>query len=392
MILDALVAELQIMVYANVSDISIFSSVSSNLSFIMRHVIGNRVQMKLKWICQLLALFCLHCGESICSQVLTTILRKCSELKILTSILRYVEQSFPNILASSAVQAITNVNQEDLLQLFTNLVAVIGFGRQDQQITRALLLKLNRVLDQLNNEDGAIAASALRLVTLVPLTDKPDTTIMTNLTYEVVSLIFGKLCTEDGDKTETEYILQNCRKLLSDLSSSSSMLFLVLRMLVQGSFSANVSRWFGSKSRKIVTKDRKPFSLIDENRKHSRSLPLPQSHSTVLYTGVIGNGIRIAEKRAPIPDLVIVENKHYLLQIIRECCISSSDAADNKPNIESMSKLSLLMVELVSPDVMFNGLPWPDEDFLKVSLKFHFFFGFYVFPWTSTTNNRQIHI
>lgn len=28
--------------------------------------------------------------------------------------------------------------------------------------------------------------------------------------------------------------------------------------------------------------------------------------------------------------------------------------------------VSLLLVELVSPDVMYNGLPWPDEEFTKV--------------------------
>lgn len=28
--------------------------------------------------------------------------------------------------------------------------------------------------------------------------------------------------------------------------------------------------------------------------------------------------------------------------------------------------VSLLLVELISPDVMYNGLPWPDEEFAKV--------------------------
>lgn len=34
--------------------------------------------------------------------------------------------------------------------------------------------------------------------------------------------------------------------------------------------------------------------------------------------------------------------------------------------VEGATSLSLLLVELVSPDVMYNGLPWPDEDFTKV--------------------------
>ena len=34
-----------------------------------------------------------------------------------------------------------------------------------------------------------------------------------------------------------------------------------------------------------------------------------------------------------------------------------------------MTMVSLLLVELVSPDVMYNGLPWPDEEFTKVTVE-----------------------
>ena len=31
--------------------------------------------------------------------------------------------------------------------------------------------------------------------------------------------------------------------------------------------------------------------------------------------------------------------------------------------------LALLMIELVSPDVMYNGIPWPEEEFMKVTIE-----------------------
>ncbi|XP_026325739.1 uncharacterized protein LOC113234601, partial [Hyposmocoma kahamanoa] len=37
----------------------------------------------------------------------------------------------------------------------------------------------------------------------------------------------------------------------------------------------------------------------------------------------------------------------------------------NSGVVEGATSVSLLLVELVSPDVMYNGLPWPDEDFTK---------------------------
>ncbi len=36
---------------------------------------------------------------------------------------------------------------------------------------------------------------------------------------------------------------------------------------------------------------------------------------------------------------------------------------------EACKQLALLLVEVVSPDVMYNGLPWPDEDFIKVTIE-----------------------
>lgn len=34
--------------------------------------------------------------------------------------------------------------------------------------------------------------------------------------------------------------------------------------------------------------------------------------------------------------------------------------------VEANKSMALLLVEVVSPDVMYNGWPWPDEDFTKV--------------------------
>lgn len=46
------------------------------------------------------------------------------------------------------------------------------------------------------------------------------------------------------------------------------------------------------------------------------------------------------------------------------------DQDGNSGVVEGATSVSLLLVELVSPDVMYNGLPWPDEDFTKVLFLF----------------------
>ena len=30
---------------------------------------------------------------------------------------------------------------------------------------------------------------------------------------------------------------------------------------------------------------------------------------------------------------------------------------------------SLILLELVMPDIMYNGMPWPEEDFMKVTME-----------------------
>jgi hypothetical protein len=33
---------------------------------------------------------------------------------------------------------------------------------------------------------------------------------------------------------------------------------------------------------------------------------------------------------------------------------------------EGCKQLALLLVEVISPDIMYNGLPWPEDEFMKV--------------------------
>ena len=36
---------------------------------------------------------------------------------------------------------------------------------------------------------------------------------------------------------------------------------------------------------------------------------------------------------------------------------------------EGAKKLALILVELISPDIMYNGIPWPEDEFIKVNRK-----------------------
>lgn len=58
-------------------------------------------------------------------------------------------------------------------------------------------------------------------------------------------------------------------------------------------------------------------------------------------------------------------NEQRLVSFLRSC-YSSDECYSFEPTLDTVVSLALLVVQFVSPDVMYNGLPWPDEDFTKV--------------------------
>lgn len=87
-----------------------------------------------------------------------------------------------------------------------------------------------------------------------------------------------------------------------------------------------------------------------------------QSAMSVFHTGIIGNGLRETFIRIKISDERIKLNTQHLMNAIYSCCLQSS----NVVLLDAVINIALLLVQLISPDVMFNGLPWPEEEFCKV--------------------------
>uniref|UniRef100_A0A1A9Z490 Integrator complex subunit 5 C-terminal domain-containing protein n=1 Tax=Glossina pallidipes TaxID=7398 RepID=A0A1A9Z490_GLOPL len=83
----------------------------------------------------------------------------------------------------------------------------------------------------------------------------------------------------------------------------------------------------------------------------------PNANRTVLHAGVIGRGLR--PENMCTGETCPSEMQNLFIK-----------ALDERPLvIEAYSTISLLLVELVSTDVMYNGLPFPDEDFTKVTME-----------------------
>lgn len=89
----------------------------------------------------------------------------------------------------------------------------------------------------------------------------------------------------------------------------------------------------------------------------------PNAIRSILHAGIIGHGLKEPTKQASKPD---PELQNMFLSAMAACC-KSDDMANT---IDGFSTVSLLLVEMVSTDVMYNGLPWPDEElFTKVTME-----------------------
>lgn len=100
--------------------------------------------------------------------------------------------------------------------------------------------------------------------------------------------------------------------------------------------------------------------LIHLNQKHGPITQLTQSHTSVFHAGIIGKGVRkkSSHDENSLPP-ILTTNNELLMGALMACMDGNSGV------VEGATSVALLLVELVSPDVMYNGLPWPDEDFTK---------------------------
>lgn len=100
--------------------------------------------------------------------------------------------------------------------------------------------------------------------------------------------------------------------------------------------------------------------LIKLNQK--QGIAMNASRATVLHAGIIGLGPKQPARIAEGPEQ---EMQNRLISAIVACCQDT----EQQNTIDGFSYVSLLLVELVSPDVMYNGLPWPEEEFTKVTME-----------------------
>ncbi len=194
---------------------------------------------------------------------------------------------------------------------------------------------------------------------------------------------------EDDDPTDAgpedgHLLVAGCVRALQETADlyPSAGLPMVLRFLLEGALESKFARLFGGKFVSPQEKQEeggarsKNFphftSLLEENMNFGSTPTHPLGTATVFHAGTIGRGRREgnnSDRRPPLKRAQVEYNQFAFLCAVFKICHGQSGANAVDRSRDACRHLALLLVDMVSPDVMYNGLPWPDEDFARVTIE-----------------------
>ncbi|XP_032683314.1 integrator complex subunit 5 isoform X1 [Odontomachus brunneus] len=268
------------------------------------------------------------------------------------------------------------VEKEELRRLFQNLTILLKWEKsnkaailQSKMITRAIRSNLHQISCLLSKtDDFDLATDIVILLDLLSTPEKDQmlyVELMLRLTRAFIHYFF--LCIVQTDINMKQRGVKMVCHLLRDLTCYSPCArVLALREILGNSINNEQAKSFGAKEK--FEPRFEEMLLLHQNHKQVTSTMLAQRHSSVFHAGVIGHGPRRPPPENSVDKEIIAVNKILLIDVIKACC-SNQDSDRYPVNLDALMMVSLLLVELVSPDVMYNGLPWPDEEFTKVTIE-----------------------
>ncbi|ENN75427.1 hypothetical protein YQE_07978, partial [Dendroctonus ponderosae] len=279
---------------------------------------------------------------------------------------------------SRNIQKYTQSNEEtlDLSQMWTNLLTLLEWEKSDKIsllncrfVSRALEENFINLTSVFSSEVHHVHIIADILdktgIPMVSSSYSPPIRVILNLTQSAVNYFFA-CCRAEGTSTK----LRGCQRAGSILKRlciySKVAKVLALRELLEKALFCSEKVLFGAKNSTVHDSSEK--MLLKQNKNISKTIPLTK-HSTVFNGGIIGLGKRKAFVADVIPTDVIAANIAELICVLKSCCTLMEEEKYSEMSLDSMTLLSLLLVQFVSPDVMYNGLPWPEEEFSKVTIE-----------------------
>jgi len=199
-----------------------------------------------------------------------------------------------------------------------------------------------------------VGDSVIKLLCKINLKHPLSLAHTSNLSHAVVCRFMTAL--EMANPSEKKSVAGECMRLLTQLSTSGCGQGLVTRLLVEAVFRSEWAHIFGASVVESVDKkiaQSEPKQLLKANYQFDSWVKMPLSHTTVFHAGTINNNKKRITKPAQ-PEGQVITNTQLLLNTL--------SAVSTYHEQHAPLTIAFLLVELISPDIMYNGFPWPDEN------------------------------
>ncbi|XP_045582336.1 integrator complex subunit 5 [Procambarus clarkii] len=273
--------------------------------------------------------------------------------------LNQVVQHAPNSPLSTALAGALQPQTESstILTSLNCLETLLCRGRKEKlhihpTLTEAILINIPLLAELINNP--ALGTAAVQVLCQLPLKKPIPVGHILSLSHATIFYFFSSL--HESSVTKKVCNIGRCQRVLSQLAHSSLALNHIIRLLVEGVFRPECAHLFGAqKEAHLDFKNIPGEMLIQANRQFNSWVKVPQSHTSIFHMGIIGNGRPVQHHQyTTLPPDIVRLHTQLLLNTLSICCSSQG-------NGEGASTVALLLVELISPDIMFNGFPWPEE-------------------------------
>ncbi|KAL9989570.1 hypothetical protein ACROYT_G004133 [Oculina patagonica] len=369
------------------------ASHSKDLCKLLLTSCGNKVAN----IFQMLVIIAIHSGRTSASGILNLVLINCRSahsLQLFVQLHCELELYYTQLLDDVVKTCLSTVkypgaasSSNQLLRLLGNFHQLISTENGSQPLSRsklcASLQRHHSVLANLlihPNLEVSLKSLALLLSLDKTLPDKVSN--MMKICSNCVGLFYKllhKLDKQDGKITETVKSIKLCRKMFLLLSKDDRCRLYLLRLLVEGTLQKEHVSLFGgilpaepTDSEKNLTKIK--VSLLERNRNPHISSHLPLTPSSVFFSGIVGdiekNGrTKTANKAEPQSWQQTSQVLVDVVFILCTCDQEDADSGNLTLHHKYVDSLSLLLMELVCPDVVPITFDWPDDESLKFTIE-----------------------
>jgi len=369
-VLNSLLADIFTQVHSmsrhRLEEVAIFSGLTTHLpTFQQLLLVEDSVQLSAT--IQLLSLFCLHKGRSVSAQLLKFLLGSCAkeqQLVVVTQLVNQLEQFHPNMVQEAVALGLRD-RRLDMKLFLSNLTKLSQLESGScHSWVRAVTSCQAQLVEQLARPD--MTGLVLELFRIV----QPDSNLRVNTLHKIchgfVQVILSTITSTNLTMETSAARVSSCEKILLQLCQQHCGLQITLRFLLDSCLNSPYCKWLGGlqNSEENSVRQKQSLSLLVDNYKFGSMPVQPLGSSTVFHAGTIGNGAHGPPEEHPVSEDQAEINRRTVAGVVMRLCEGAGEQEG-----EGAKQLALMLVEIISPDIMYNGLPWPEEEFMKVTIE-----------------------